>query len=80
MLLRFLKFYNKYFKDDIEINKYLKYYICMRVLTPLDVTKMDEQDRKIIISWLILLYEKCTNIDSLIDIVKKMKVKKVRRR
>lgn len=79
VLLKFLKFYNKHFKQDIEINKYLKYYICMRVLTPLDVTKMDECDRKIIISWLIFLYEKCTNIDSLIDIIKKMKVKKVRR-
>lgn len=80
VLLKFLKFYNKHFKNDIEIEKYLKYYICMRILTPLDVTKMDECDRKIIISWLIYLYENCTDIKSLINIVKKMKTKKIKRR
>lgn len=76
VLLKFLKFYNKQFEDDMEINKYLKYYIAMRILTPLDITKMDEYDQKTIISLLIYIYENCTSIDSLIKIVKKMKTKR----
>ena len=76
VLLRFLKFYNKYFKNDLEINKYLKYYICMRILTPIDIEKMDEYDTHVIISLLIYLYENCTDINSLIKIINKMKVRK----
>ena len=76
VLLKFLRFFNKHFKDDIEINKYLKYYVCMRVLSPIDITKMDEYDQKVIISLLIYFYENCNSIESLIEIVKKMKVKK----
>lgn len=62
VLFHFLKFYNKHFKDDLEISKYLKYYICMRMLTPLDIEKMDEYDRNVIIALLIYLYENCTDI------------------
>ena len=74
VLLKFLNFYNKYFKDDLEITKYLKYYICMRMLTPIDVTKMDEYDQKTIISLLIYFYKNCTDIESLINIVKNMSI------
>lgn len=76
VLLKFLKFYNRHFKDDMEISKYLKYYICMRILTPLDITKMDDYDQKTIASLIIYFYKYCTDIKSLIRIVKKLKVKK----
>jgi len=76
VLLKFLKFYNKYFKDDMEFNKYLKYYICMRILTPLDLTKMDKYDQKTITALVIYYYNNITDITSLINIIKKMKVRK----
>lgn len=76
VLLRFLKFYNKYFKNDLEVKEYLKYYICMRMLTPIDIEKMDEYDTHVIISLLIYLYDNCTDINSLIKIINKMKVRK----
>ena len=76
VILRFLKFYNKYLKNDLEINKYLKYYICMRILTPINIKKMDEYDTHVIIALLIYLYENCTDITSLIKIINKMKVRK----
>ena len=75
VLLKFLKFYNKYFKYDMEVGKYLKYYVCMRMLTPLDIEKMDEYDRNVIIALVIYLYENVSDINSLIKIVNKMKVK-----
>lgn len=77
VLLKFLKFYNRYFKDDIEIVKYLKYYVCMRMLTPIDIEKMDEYDRNLIIALVIYLYENVSDISSLIEIVNKMKVRNI---
>ncbi len=74
VILKFLKFYNKYFSNDIEINKYLKYYICMRILTPLDINKMDEYDKHLIVALLICFYEHCKDINSLILFIKSLKV------
>ena len=56
-------------KDIInEINKYLKYYICFRLLTPIDVSKMDEIDQEIIFSLFELFYE-VNSIDELISLI-----------
>lgn len=77
VLLKFLNFYYKHFKDDLELKQYLKYYICMRILTPLDITNMEEYDQMVIISLLINIYENCTDIESLIKMIKKMKVKNI---
>ena len=51
-----------------EINKYLKYYICFRLLTPIDVSKMEEIDQKIIFS-LFKLFYKVNSIDELISLI-----------
>lgn len=53
--------------DTNEVRKYLKYYICMRILTPIDVLKMEEKDKRYIILYLIYIYH---NIESIEDILK----------
>ena len=60
---------NNVSKDIIdEINKYLKYYICFRLVTPLDVTQMDEDDQNIIFS-LFEIFFQIENIDELINLI-----------
>lgn len=68
----FKNFLNIYIElDKEEVNKYLKYYICMRMLTPIDLLKMEDKDKLYIISYLIFIYH---NISSINDIIKFMEV------
>jgi len=46
------KNYNKYFTDF----EYLKYYICMRLFTPIDIEIMEEEDKITILTLSLLIY------------------------
>lgn len=51
-----------------EINKYLKYYICFRLLTPISILKMEDNDRKMIIK-LVKKFYQINSLDDLINTV-----------
>ena len=51
-----------------ELDYYLKYYICFRLLTPIDVLKMDDNDRKIIIK-LVKTFYQINSFNDLIDLI-----------
>ena len=53
--------YKKYKKDF----KYLKYYICMRVLTPINILLMDIDDKISILILMVLCYDKINDLESL---------------
>lgn len=54
--------YSKDFKD-------LKYYICMRLLTPIDIEKMDEKDKVVILSLIAIIYEEVNDLKSLLSVM-----------
>lgn len=56
-----------------EINKYLKYYICFRFLTPIDILKMNVKDRNIIFK-LINMFLKTKNIDDILKLIEEWDV------
>lgn len=63
----FLKDKNyKMFKDEF---KYLKYYICMRILTPLDINKMDKHDRIVLLILLVKVYNDIRDLESLKEFI-----------
>ena len=49
-----------------ELDRYLKYYICFRLLTPINVSIMSKSDQKIIIKNLLDFYN-LKNFDEIID-------------
>ena len=51
-----------------EINKYLKYYICFRLLTPINIINMEDIDKKIIIN-LVKEFYQINSLDSLITLI-----------
>ena len=53
--------YKKYKKDF----KYLKYYICMRILTPINILLMDIDDKISILMLMILCYDKINDLETL---------------
>ncbi len=67
VLLKYLDFYNKNLNilEKENVNKYLKYYIIMRLLTPIDVSKMDLDDKRVI----IIYVTKFININSLDELI-----------
>ncbi len=59
------KFYNKYSNDF----KLLKYYICMRLLTPISIDKMDKDDKITILCLVIIIYSEVEKLEDLIKII-----------
>ena len=54
-------------KDNV--NKYLKYYLIMRVLTPINVLDMDESDINTIV-FLVIIFSEINSISELIELIK----------
>ena len=71
MLLSYLEFYNDILANNIKdnVNKYLKYYLIMRVLTPIDVLDMDESDINTIV-FLVIIFSEINSISDLIELIK----------
>lgn len=72
LLLDYLEFYNDILNENIKenINKYLKYYLIMRVLTPINVLEIDESDINTIV-FLVIIFSEVNSINDLIDLVTK---------
>lgn len=70
LILDYLEFYNDILNNNIKenVNKYLKYYLIMRVLTPIDVLKMDESDINTIV-FLVIIFSEINSINELIELV-----------
>jgi hypothetical protein len=51
-----------------ELDKYLKYYICFRLLTPINIINMEEIDKKIIIN-LVKDFYQVNSLDELIELI-----------
>jgi len=71
-LLLYLKMFDKYKKD--ESFQYLKYYLCMRMLTPMRLDKMDFDDMIIIISYLLYIYKNINSLDDLINFIDSLQI------
>ena len=58
LILQYINFYlqNKYFSKYSNDFKYLKYYICMRLLTPININNMDEIDKITILVLVVIVY------------------------
>lgn len=71
LLLSYLEFYNDILADNIKdnVNKYLKYYLIMRVLTPINVLDMDESDINTIV-FLVIIFSEINSISELIELIK----------
>ena len=71
MLLSYLEFYNDILANNIKdnVNKYLKYYLIMRVLTPINVLDMDESDINTIV-FLVIIFSEINSISELIELIK----------
>lgn len=54
------------FKRDF---KYLKYYICMRILTPIDIFAMNQKDRIVLLILLIKVYNEIQDLNSLKEFI-----------
>ena len=52
----------KIFQKDFLI---LKYYLCMRLLTPIKLTIMEEKDKIIILTLMVMFYNKANNLVTL---------------
>lgn len=74
ILIRYITFFiEKLNVDQIkELNKYLKYYICFRLLTPLNIFLMEPKDRKIILS-ICDDFLKTKNINEIINLIRRGK-------
>ena len=57
--------------DEIikQLNQYLKYYLCFRIITPIDITKMSIKDRNLIFK-MLKIFINVNDIDTLIKIIK----------
>ena len=57
------------FKDDkfvqVEISKYLKYYLIMRMLSPIYIEDMDEYDQKVLYNYISKIYNMDFNVENL---------------
>lgn len=64
LISSFIELYssNKKYYDDFKL---LRYYICMRLLTPIDIFKMEEKDRVIIFVLIIIVYNNIYTIDDI---------------
>ena len=71
LLLSYLEFYNDILANNIKdnVNKYLKYYLIMRVLTPINVLDMDESDINTIV-FLVIIFSEINSISELIELIK----------
>ena len=71
LLLDYLEFYNDILNENIKenINKYLKYYLIMRVLTPINVLEIDESDINTIV-FLVIIFSEVNSINELIELVR----------
>ncbi len=63
----FLK--NQHYSIYSEDFKLIKYYICIRLLTPIDIFKMNEEDRTIVLVIVILIYSKIEDLKDLKKLV-----------
>ena len=52
-----------------NVTKYLKYYLLMRVLTPINVLDMDESDINTIV-FLVIIFSEINSISELIELIK----------
>jgi len=68
LISSFVKLYSSY-KKVYEDFKLLKYYICMRFLTPIKILKMEEKDIIVILILIILIYKNINTIDDIVDIL-----------
>ena len=68
LLLKYLKMFRENLDENViqELDRYLKYYICFRLLTPINVSIMSKSDQKIIIKNLLDFYN-LKNFDEIID-------------
>ncbi len=71
LLLNFLNLYKENLKEKEikELDKYLKYYLCARMITPLDITKMTKEDKIALIYYVIVFYQ-INSFDDLITLIK----------
>lgn len=71
LILDYLEFYNDILNEDIKenVNKYLKYYLIMRTLTPINVLEMDESDINTIV-FLVIIFSEINSINELIELVR----------
>lgn len=67
-ILSFLNIYlnNKKYYDDFKL---LKYYICMRLLTPINIMNMDKKDMFVIFTLVILIFENINTIEDILNIL-----------
>jgi hypothetical protein len=69
LMYNFLKIIDESISTEVreEISKYLKYYICMRMLTPMDISKMDYEDKMRIIALVIKFYNELNSLEDLLN-------------
>ncbi|MEG0022126.1 MAG: hypothetical protein RSB77_04950 [Bacilli bacterium] len=59
-------FIKKLSEDEImQLNEYIKYYLIMRMLTPIDIYKMELDDQYIIFGYIIEIYIKINKLEDL---------------
>ena len=58
LLVKYLEFYKNNLNENVmkELDKYLKYYICFRIVTPIDLDIMDKKDRNNLLNELNKFY------------------------
>ena len=53
----------------LDINKYIKYYIIMRLLTPISYLNMTKEDQNIISSYIVNVYNSINSIKDILDFI-----------
>lgn len=71
LVLDYLEFYNDTLCSGVKenVNQYLKYYLIMRVLTPINVLKIDEADFNTIV-FLIIKFSEINSLENLIKLIR----------
>ena len=71
LILNYLEFFKTNLNDQVikELNEYLKYYICFRILTPIDIDSMDKKDKMLILKELSLFYQ-TKNLEEIIQMIR----------
>lgn len=69
IMLEFLKVFENDKNVLDEIKKYLKYYIIMRMLSPIDINIMDSDDKNVINNYIKKIYNMDFNINSFKEMI-----------
>ncbi len=69
-LLAYLTFLNQLKEIREDANKYLKYYLCMRILSPISLFLMSYEDYNLALFYVYYIYH---NVNSLSDLIKLVK-------